>query len=304
MSRRTYDLPSLSTLATFEAAARHLSFKNAAVELNVTPGAVSHQIKALELELGTALFKRVHRGVELTGEGGNLFATLAESFYQISQQLRSLRENKGEQRVKIGTSSAVANLWTAKTLAGFWRAYPEVIVDQIVSDEGFGIAPPIDMYVRYGKEHRSDWDQEPLYRDDLVPLASPAMAETLHGASLDVLASQRLIHLEQRDFTWTTWRDWFTAHGYSNVDARGFRVNDYMVGLHAAIDGMGLILGWKRLVSPLIESGNLAVVEGFSLEAPRRFYLISRPVAELTNAARTLRSWLLRASDEHNSPEA
>ena len=106
-SRRVYDLPPLSTLAAFEAAARHLSFKNAAVELNVTPSAVSHQVKALETELGAPLFLRRHRGVELTSEGGRLFSTLAESFYQISRQLRSVRERQGEKRAKIEPATAL-----------------------------------------------------------------------------------------------------------------------------------------------------------------------------------------------------
>ncbi|MFD1378076.1 LysR family transcriptional regulator [Fodinicurvata halophila] len=90
MSRRVYDLPPLTALAAFETAARHLSFKNAAVELNVTPGAVSHQIRALEEELGASLFVRRHRGVDLTEEGDRLFSTLAESFVRISQRLREI----------------------------------------------------------------------------------------------------------------------------------------------------------------------------------------------------------------------
>ena len=107
MARRYYELPSLTTLAAFEAAARHLSFKNAAQELSVTPGAVSHQIKTLECELGVLLFRRKHRGVELTVEGEELFKTLALSFFKVSQCLKSIQEKYGGNRVTVGSTSAV-----------------------------------------------------------------------------------------------------------------------------------------------------------------------------------------------------
>lgn len=303
MSRRMYDLPPLNMLTAFEAAARHLSFKNAAVELNVTPSAVSHQIKALENELGLPLFMRRHRGVELTSEGGRLFSTLAESFYRISHQLRELRERRGEKRAKIGTTSAVANLWTTGWLAAFWREHPDIIVDQLVSDEGFGAAPPLDMYIRYGQDHHSDWDHCPLYRDELVPVACPELASSIGSMSLEALASQPLIHLEQNDYSWTTWNDWFTAQGYPDARTRGPRVNNYMVGLHAAMDGLGLLLGWRQLVAPLLQSGRLKVVEGHGLPAPRRFYLVSRPEAQLAEPAKTLKGWLIAMTSEARSSE-
>lgn len=303
MSRRMYEFPPLSTLTSFEAAARHSSFKNAAVELNVTPGAVSHQVKALEHELETPLFHRRHRGVELTAEGGRLFSTLAESFYQISQQLRALRDGKGNKRARIGTTSAVATLWTARSLAAFWREHPDITVDQMVSDEGFGLSSALDMYIRYGKDHRSDWDQLVLYRDELVPVGCPELARSLRFAPLDVLASQQLIHHERNDYSWTSWYDWFTAQGYSKVNARGFRVNDYMVGLNVAMDGAGLMLGWRRLISPLLQSGRLEIVEGHSVAAPHRFYLVSRPEAELTASARTLKTWLIASTGDLAPPE-
>ncbi|WP_395334688.1 LysR substrate-binding domain-containing protein [Novosphingobium sp. BL-8H] len=303
MSRRTYDLPTLTTLTTFEAAARLLSFKNAAVELNVTPGAVSHQVKQLESELGLALFRRRHRGVELTREGGRLFATLAESFTSISRQLRELRQLQGELRVRIGTTSAVASLWTSSSLAAFWHDHPEITIDQMVSDEGFGIAPDLDMYIRYGRDHRSDWHQQPLYRDELVPVATPQVAARLHDASLETLAAQRLIYLESSDPSWTSWDDWFAAQEHVGPHSNGFRVNSYLIGLHTAMDGVGLILGWKRLIAPFLESGRLEAIRGHSIPAPRRFHLITRPEEELSEPAKQLRAWLLDTMDEIISSE-
>lgn len=301
MSRKVYGLPPLTTLNAFETAARHLSFKNAATELNVTPGAVSHQIRALEEELGAPLFVRRHRGVDLTEEGDRLFSTLAESFVRISQRLREIRQRNEETRVTIGASSAVASLWTAKLLAGFWREHPDITVDQLVSDTSFGVAPELDMFIRYGRDPNISWDQHALYRDVLVPLACPELARSLPTASLDTLTAQRLIYLDSHDQSWTRWSDWFAALDCSMPQKQGLRVNNYMIGLYAAMDGLGLVLGWQRLVDPMIKRGELAVVSHYSVPAPHWFYLVTRPEGELSEAACSLRDWLIDALGESDA---
>ncbi|MCV6585237.1 MAG: LysR family transcriptional regulator, partial [Marinibacterium sp.] len=116
MSRRHYQLPPLTTLTAFEAAARHLSFKKAAQELSVTPGAVSHQIKALEGELGQPLFLRRHRGVELTPDGEALADALASAFGRVSQVVQGIRDRRIGGRVTIGSSTAVAALWLSGSI--------------------------------------------------------------------------------------------------------------------------------------------------------------------------------------------
>lgn len=293
MSRRIYNLPPLTTLSVFEAAARHLSFKNAAAELNVTPAAVSHQIKTLEDHLGAPLFLRRHRGVDLTEEGSRLFATLAESFVRLSHTLREIRQRSEDARVTIGTTSAVASLWTTKILADFWREHPGVTVDQLVSDTSFGDAGELDMFIRYGPEANPLWDQHPLYQDTLVPLASPEIARSLQSPSLEELAAQRLIYLESHDQSWTRWTDWFEALNCRLPQQRALRVNNYMIGLYAASDGLGLVLGWRRLVDPMIRRGELVVVSDHSVPAPQWFYLVTRPDESLSDAGRTLRDWII-----------
>jgi len=296
VARRTYNLPPLSTLTTFEAAARHLSFKNAAGELGVTPGAVSHQVKALEGELKVRLFRRVHQGVELTAPGAQLFATLSRSFHDIAHDLREIRESGGEKRVTIGATSAVANLWIADVLAGFWRDHPEVMVDQVISDHGFGKTPTVDMYISYGQDNRAGWEQRALYQDELIAVGSPAMAERLRDASIADLARERLVHLDAAEGHWTTWGDWFRAHGHAEPDGRGLRANNSMIVLRAAMDGQGLALGWRRLLSPLLESGRLAVCSVHRLDAPHRCFLVSRPEADLSAPARMLREWICKTA--------
>jgi DNA-binding transcriptional LysR family regulator len=118
------------------------------------------------------------------------------------------------------------------------------------------------------------------------------MADRLQGASITDLAAERLIHLEAAEGHWTTWGEWFRAHGCPEPDTRGLRANNSMVVLRAAMDGQGLALGWRRLLSPLLESGRLAVCSAHRLDAPHWFYLVSRPEQELSAPARMLREWI------------
>lgn len=293
MSRRHYNLPPLTTLSAFEAAARHLSFKNAAVELSVTPGAVSHQIKALEGDLGTPLFERKHRGVDLTDEGKALLDTLSTSFSRISKSLETIRDGATSDKVTVGSTTAVAALWLSPSIIRFWRDTPDLNVNQVSQDRPFRDRPDIDFFIRYGRDSDRSLDHTPLYRDHLVPVASPELAQKLTGAGLDELAKQRLIHLETEDRTWTNWADWFQQLGYDGAIPVESRVNSYSVALQLARKGAGLALGWQRLIQPMLESGKLVPVGPHQLSAPNQFYLVGRPDEELSDCARALKQWIL-----------
>ncbi|MFV1493280.1 LysR substrate-binding domain-containing protein [Phaeobacter sp. JH18-32] len=293
MSRRHYDLPPLTTLAAFETAARHLSFKNAAQELSVTPGAVSHQIKALEGELGVALFQRKHRGVELTREGQALFETLATSFRQISRQLSKTRQMGEEDAVTVGSTTAVAALWLSPVIIRFWRDHPDLNIHQITQDRPFHDTREFDFFIRYGRDPDATLAHTAIYRDRLVPVARPDIAEGLAGSSLQDLAAQRLIHLHNVSQSWTTWVDWFHELGHRGDISVGTRVTSYSVALQIARKGAGVALGWKRLIQPMLDSKKLAIVGNQSVPAPQEFYLVGLPDDELSPNARKLKAWIL-----------
>jgi len=294
LARKHYRLPPLSALATFECAARKLSFKDAARELNVTPGAVSHQIKLLEHELATSLFIRKPRGVTLTADGQALFVTLGDAFRDISKSLNSIRRSDDEPSVTIGATTAVSSLQLTHAIGRFWREHGNILINQNVTDRPFSSHDRPDLYVRYGRDPDPLVVQKPLFRDVLVPVCSPAMAIRLHGADLPVLAGSRLIHLDAEDQHWTTWKSWFQELGHDGTIARGVIVTNYMIALHIAIDGGGIALGWSRLIEPMLRSGALVRLSPWQLDAPADFFVVSRPDAYLSAAALTLRDWLGR----------
>lgn len=307
MARRHYSLPPLTTLAAFETAARKLSFKDAAQELSVTPGAVSHQIKTLESELEVTLFSRKHRGVELTEDGRALFYTLSTAFSQISNSLQSIRDRGLLSVATIGSTSAVSYLYLTRATLRFWGKYPDMQINQIVQDSPFRSTPEVDLYLRYGRAENTEYEQTELFRDNLILVGDRALADRLESTNLEGLARQRLIYLDSSDKTWTTWVEWFRGLGYTGSISPGIRVNNYAVALEAARAGRGLTLGWQHLISPMLKAGKLVSVGSYSLDAPHSFFLVSRPEDELSEAAILLKSWILGEttgiSHEMNSPE-
>ena len=293
MARKYYDLPPLTALAAFEAAARRASFKDAATELNVTPGAVSHQIKALERELGVALFVRRHRGVTLTEQGDMLFHTLESSFNRISAVLTRLRRAADETAVTIAATTAVSSLWLTPRLTAFWKAHGGIAVNQQLSDRPERRLPFADLHIRYGDIDTEDMETFPLFRDELVPVCSPAFAAEHADTRLQSLARMPLIHPDADDITWTTWRTWFSELRYDGEIAKGLKVNNYTIALQAARDDMGVVLGWRRLVRPFLERRVLVTLGPHRIQAPASFYIVSDADDVISPNARLLRDWLL-----------
>lgn len=294
MVRRYYDLPSLNTLAAFETAARNLSFKIAASELNVTPGAVSHQIKALESELGVILFQRKHRGVELTESGTMLLAVLGRSFNEISTVLSFLKRSQSDPSVSIAATSAVSSLWLTPRISQLWRQHEDIPVSQIVSDGEPSSIEKADISIVFGRTGDASKTQEELFKDNLVPVASPEFARKFSSISLAGLAKQNLIHLDTNNIKWTSWHTWFEKLGYKGEIARGRSVNNYMIALQAAQDGAGIVLGWQRLISPLLESKKLVRLGTKTLKSADGFYLVSNSDELVSPATLTVKNWLLQ----------
>ena len=295
-------------LTTFETAARLSSFKRAALELGVTPSAVSHQVKALEHELETALFIRKHRGIELTATGLELFTSLEQAFTNMGGTLQHIRSQNLSKPVLVGSTTAVSSLWLTPALLQFGRINSAVVVDQLVSDTRFASNEDLDLFISYGQEEREGLEQNVIYRDTLMPVCAPELAARLQSeletddGSIDLktLATQRLIHLDAQDRNWTSWQNWFQTLGYSGDIASAMRVNNYMIALQAAQDNAGILLGWKHLIEPLLISGQLTPLSHWTVPAPHRFFLVTQPVDRLSSQGKALRDWLLDALREKN----
>ncbi|MBO9475812.1 LysR family transcriptional regulator [Shimia sp. R10_1] len=297
MSKRPYNLPRLSSLVSFEAAARKTSFKLAATELNVTPAAVSHQIKALEKELQCNLFHRFHRGVELTESGAYLLVALQRGFEGINDAFEQLRAQPGRNSVTIRSSTAVSSLWLTPRLAHFWKSYEHISVAQIVNDTGKA-ADNCDLSLHYGEMSRDNGHCRMLFRDRIMALCSPQFATQHAVDSVDGIAEVPLIHLDSLETGGTDWQVWAHTLGYSGPLKSTHRVNNYIIALQAAQDDMGAVLGWEGLTAGLIASGKLVKLLPETITAPLEFYV--KLHNQSSDRARLVFDWL--AGNRHQRP--
>jgi DNA-binding transcriptional LysR family regulator len=295
MARRSRTLPPLTSLVAFEAAARQRSLTRAAKELNVTPGAISKQIKSLETEAGVPLLLRGHRAIEMTAQGEILYAALTRGFGEIVAAFQRIKSSgAGHRSVTLGSTTAFAQMWLMPRLGSFWRKHQDITVNHVISDssQDLGMAR-IDLRVRYGA---GDWHNETairLFGDRIYPVCSPDFARQHPGKGTAELPSLPLLELETGDPSWTGWTDWLKGTGGKarSLNLRTF--SSYVVALQAAQDGQGVALGWHSLVAPLVESGKLVVLGATAMPASQSFYVTWDEHKSLSAEARVLRDWLI-----------
>lgn len=294
MGKRFYNLPTLTGLSVFEAAARHLSFRLAAEELNVTTSAVSRQIKAVEEEIGMALFNRSARGVALTPTGEALYAVLSQSLSRISEVVQREKYGARASRVTLACSHAMATMWLMPRMGKFWRLHPEVVVDHLLSDwqRDFRRAD-VELRIRYGTGAWPNETSQLLFSETLYPVCSPAFARKHAGATAADLPMLPLLHVEWSEPDWTDWEEFLWRANIPHGPLMGGRINNFSVTLQASQDDQGVAVGWHRLVHPLIKGGKLVRFTEVSMPAPGSYYLTYNSNRDLSDAARALKDWLL-----------
>lgn len=291
MAKRYYNLPSLKMLATFECASRSSSFKNAAAELNVTISAISHQTKSLEKELGFKLFERGQRPVLLTPEGQHLKDMLSASFTELSALIDELKARNTRPQLTIGATTAVSSLWLTPRITKFWREFGDVTVNQFVRDRPFVRPLEPDMVIEYVLKKPVEQSIK-LFDDTLLPLVTPGFKQK-DPIDLQQLAQGPLIHLVASETNWTSWPSWFKSLGYNGPINMHQRVNNYTIALQLAQDGVGIVLGWNRLVAPLLKRKQLTPYSSFKSKAPGSFFLVYKADVENNADVVSFSEWLI-----------
>ena len=283
------DLPSPTALRSFEAAARHESFKAAAAELKVTPTAISHQIKQLERQLGCRLFRRETRQVRLTELGQLLFSATNEAFDRIEAGVAQVRRRAGRATLTLGLGPILAAKWLTPRLPRFWQRCPEVDLRLHHSLRSLGFrASGIDLTIDWGDGRVPDATVERLLEIAYSPVLSPGLA----GVGLaDAAELARLPLLHQRDHS--AWRAWLAAAGLDPAAAeRGVVFEDAHVALQAALEGQGVALGVLPLIADELAAGRL--IRPFALTTrPAEAYYLVLPAGRIDPDLARLRDWLL-----------
>ena len=210
-------LPPLNELRAFEAAARHLSFRNAAAELGVTPTAISHQVRALEAYCKLSLFRRRPRPMTLTDAGARLFLVVRDGLDSFSTIIAAVKRDRDRQPLRVTTTNAFAGRWLVPRLAGWRKERPDIPLEVIGTDSVLDLeAEEADVAIRYALKAPSDGPSIELFRDQFWPVCTPALAANMRnpGRARD-LRGQVLIHCywSPADRTAPTWQRWLKAAG-------------------------------------------------------------------------------------------
>jgi LysR family transcriptional regulator, glycine cleavage system transcriptional activator len=288
-------LPSLNGLRAFEAAARHLSFTNAATELNVTQTAISHQIRRLEAELGVRLFIRQNRALALTPEAAQYLPGVRAAFNDLRFATDQLLRKDNENVLTVSTLASLAAKWLLPRLPALQEAHPGIDVRITTSTALVDFkSGGVDAAIRYGRGHwpglRADW----LMADELFPVCSPALITGNRPLRCpEDLAQQTLLHTSAGYND--DWRLWLTAAGLPpNISKHpGLTFDLILVTVQAAIDGLGVAMGRTSYVEADIAKGRLVVPFKIALPADAGFYLVSPQARAESPKLSAFRQWLL-----------
>jgi LysR family transcriptional regulator of beta-lactamase len=276
----------LNALRAFEAAARHLNFTRAAIELCVSQGAVSHQVAQLEQRLGTRLFHRLPRGLALTDEGHALVPVLAEMFDRVAATLDQYADGRFREALKVGVVGTFATGWLLPRLDGFARAHPSIDLRLSTNNNRADLAgEALDFAIRFGDGAWHGTHAEPLLEAPMAPVCAPAIAAQLRSPA--DLAQHPLLRSYRAD----EWTLWFAKTCVPAPRLRGPVFDSSVLMASAAAAGLGV-----ALLPPAMFTRELAAEQLVQPFAPMidvgRYWLtrlMSRPE---TDAMRRFREWI------------
>ena len=284
LSRALVRRISLAALPAFEAAARRGSFRDAAAELHVTPSAVSHQMRALEEQLGVRLFARSVRKVRLTAEGRALLEATTRAFDELEDGLRAIA-SPGEQSVTVSVTPAFATRWLIPRLGRFQDRHPDIRVQLVTTSEVSPLSGDIDLAVRYGRVAPGNAVSESLLTERFVAVSSPG-----HGRRK--VATLLQVAWRQKRFESVSWPAFFAANGPVLGETRpGPSFEDESHAVLAAVAGQGVVLASSVLVADLIRQGALVRVGKGSLPG-HRYHLVALPAQLRRAPVAAFASWL------------
>jgi len=287
-------LPARS-LVVFEAAARLLSFTAAATELGMTQPAVSHHIAMLEAELGTALFRRLRRGVELTADGSHLFEAVHDGFALIDRTAAEIGRRRERGTLTVATDFGFAAWWLMPRLGVLRARMPGVDVRILTSQQAGDVRhDAADIAIICGPAPAAGAAIR-LFPEIVLPVCNPQyLAEQgSTDTGLD-LAQAALLHLEAAEpGRWMSWEEWFAARPCGARRGPDLSFNNYPLLIQAALLGQGVALGWLPLVDDLLRGGQLAPAAPAPMETARGYFLLLPDCPPPGRAGIIFRDWVV-----------
>lgn len=292
-------LPSNAVLRSFESAARHQSFTQAAEELHLTQSAISRQVKELEEIIGTDLFRRVGRGVVLTPAGKSLSAGLAKDLENIRQTImRAVSAGKVGSAIRVAALPGFASRFLIPRLPEFFEKHPNIEVSFSTRLKPFDMAEgQFDLAIHFGKDDWPDTDMKFLCSEKLVPVASRNFIDR-HGIDDPAdCANVPLLHLSTRPFAW---QEYLENLGSTQSPALvGKYFDQFLMVAAAACASLGAGLIPSYLIEEELKTGALIAIDKNGIETANNYFLVT-PLGQQNKHVQALCDWMLTCIDEHN----
>jgi LysR family glycine cleavage system transcriptional activator len=290
-------LPPLNSLRAFEASARHRSFTRAAEELNVTPAAISHQIKGLEQTLGARLFRRAKGTLMLTEEGQRLLPGVRKGFIAFAEAMENFALYHQTGPLNVALTPSFAAKWLIPRIEHFNARYPDIDIRitttmELIQYERDGV----DIGVRFGRGGYADLVVELLLASEVTPVCSPQLLKGDRPLEKpEDLARFTLLHDESPllDETHPNWAMWLRAAEVTNVDpSHGLGFDNASACINAAIEGAGVALARTALIGSDIAAGRLVRLFELSLPSDFGYYVVYPKRSEKLPKVMAFRDWL------------
>lgn len=285
-------LPPLNAIKAFEAAARNESFTRAAEELNVTQGAVSHQVKALEADLGLKLFLRERNRLILTDPGRAYLVVVRDAFDRLAAGTEHLLQRENAGVLTVSMSPNFAAKWLIPRLGGFVAMHPGIELRVSASMHHVDFArEDVDLAIRHGDGEWPGLHVTRLCTEALFPVCSPRLMQGHKPLRAPAdLQNFTLLHSRERN----DWATWLKAAGVERLDAsRGIVFNQMSMAMDAATDGQGVALARTAIATWDLRAGRLVRPFGPMLRVPYAYYIVCPKATADRQKVATFRNWLI-----------
>lgn len=293
----TRQLPPLTALRAFEAAARHLSMARAAEELHVTPAAVSQQIKQLEDLLGQPLFKR-GKTLALSDTAAAALPMLTDAFDRLERAAAQLRPGCGEGPLVVSTPPAFAARWLVPRLDDFQSLHPEIELRLLATRRLVDFAlEEVDCAIRFGDGDYPGLSVERLMAEAIIPVAAPALAAEI--ASVADIACKPLLNDEWHtgNMAFPDWDTWLASQGVTpESPLRIKHFGESNLTIQAALSGLGVALVWRSLVEDDLHSGRLVWLFDRTIATRLAYHLVMPAKRAGLAKVASFRAWLMAAA--------
>lgn len=293
-------LPPLDHLLAFEAAARTESFAAASRALHISESAISRKTRLVELHFGVPLFLRGHKSISLTPQGRYLLDRVSPAMQSLRDVSDDLMSQKNRNEVSLAATNSVAALWLMPRLRKFNNRNKQLKIMLFASDsDAECLGENNDLAILRGDGKWPGYKAKLLFGESIFPVCSPSFLDRHPKASdISKLPTLSLIEVSSDHTEWMNWKTWLCDQGVQTRQPDGVATfNAYPLAMQAAVDGLGIALGWGHLVDHMLETGALVrPLKSVQTRTTSGYYLLSPEKQRAFPERSVVEGWLLKES--------